>query len=326
MHSVSQGTLADPCAFAVPTVSGLAITMHAFKARTAFITLAVLVILSLVILFLPQKSFATDGDTVSVEYDFLNQTKNWSGSSRAPAEDNSFKRLRNDYYTAGLQYHFNPSWGVEVYVPYTSRTLDTNIDTPPASDVEGYDHHGLGDVRLLGLYTGFSADMSTGLEYGLKLPTGSYTQSGFFRDTQIGTGSTNALLGAYHRGRFDSSAPYSWSVRGMVNQTLLTRGGYRPGTAVDASVGVTHDPMPVAGSFKVAPALQLLNSFHGRDTGVQADFPDSGNERVLVSPGIEFSYGATKLYTDISVPLYQNVKGNQLEAPVLFQAVASYDF
>ncbi len=40
------------------------------------------------------------------------------------------------------------------------------------------------------MYTGFSDDMSKGIIFGLKLPSGSYTAAGFDRDTQIGTGST----------------------------------------------------------------------------------------------------------------------------------------
>jgi hypothetical protein len=310
--------------------------MYSCRTLAAFIAVAALVTLSL-----PQKSYACAcgcgvfevgtntmypngaGGTASLEYDFMDQTRNWSGSSSAPSADNTDKRIRTDFYTAGLQYMFDRSWGMEVQAPYTNRTLDTDVGL---GDVEGFDHHEFGDVRVLGLYTGFSADMSTGLEYGLKLPTGSYTQSGFDRDTEIGTGSTNALLGLYHRDRFDKSDPYSWFLHGMVSQPFLTQGGYRPGAEFDAAAGVAHDPIPVAGGFKAAPVLQFLGSYRNSDTGVNADPSDSGYKRALISPRIEFSYGPAKLYTDISVPIYQNVNGNQLVAPILFQTVVSYDF
>ena len=55
-------------------------------------------------------------------------------------------------------------------------------------------------MEVMGMYTGFSKDMSTGLIFGLKLPSGTYTASGLDRDTQIGSGSTDLILGAYHRG------------------------------------------------------------------------------------------------------------------------------
>ena len=52
----------------------------------------------------------------------------------------------------------------------------------------------------MAMYTGFFKDMSTGLMFGLKLPTGTSTLRGIDRDTQVGTGSTDLMLGGYHRG------------------------------------------------------------------------------------------------------------------------------
>ena len=47
------------------------------------------------------------------------------------------------------------------------------------------------------MYTGFSKDMSKGLIFGVKLPTGDYTAANFDRDTQIGTGSTDSSSAAF---------------------------------------------------------------------------------------------------------------------------------
>jgi hypothetical protein len=58
----------------------------------------------------------------------------------------------------------------------------------------------VGDIEVVGMYTGFFEDMSTGVTFGLKLPTGTYTADGLDRDTQIGSGSTDLLLGGFHRG------------------------------------------------------------------------------------------------------------------------------
>lgn len=262
------------------------------------------------------------GGTAYLEYDYMNQNRNWSGNSSAPSAGNSDKRIRTDFYTAGVQYMFNRSWGVDVKAPYWSRSFDTDVG---GGDVEAYNHDALGDIRLTGLYTGFSEDMSTGLEFGLKLPTGDYTYASFDRDTGIGTGSTDALFGLYHRGRFARNNPYSWFVHGALDVPVLTRGGYRPGGEFDAAAGVAHDPVALGGGFKAAPVLQAINSYRLSDRGV--GHPDeSGYERVLVAPGIEFSHGPVKLYTDVSVPVYQHVTGDQLVAPVLYKAMVSYDF
>jgi hypothetical protein len=67
-------------------------------------------------------------------------------------------------------------------------------------DVQRFDINSIGDIRLQGMYTGLSEDMSTGFTLGLKLPTGDWHYPPLDRDTQIGTGSTDLLFGAYHLG------------------------------------------------------------------------------------------------------------------------------
>jgi hypothetical protein len=58
----------------------------------------------------------------------------------------------------------------------------------------------------MGMYTGFFSDLSTGVMFGLKFPSGVYTAAGLDRDTQIGTGSTDLILGAFHRGLINRRA------------------------------------------------------------------------------------------------------------------------
>ncbi|HEY3644579.1 MAG TPA: hypothetical protein VGM16_04505, partial [Gammaproteobacteria bacterium] len=41
-----------------------------------------------------------EGATAFLEYDFLNQTENWSGSSSSPGALNDDKNVRSDFYTA----------------------------------------------------------------------------------------------------------------------------------------------------------------------------------------------------------------------------------
>src|SRR5579864_6589576 len=58
------------------------------------------------------------GGIAYLEYDLSNQNTNWHGSSRASADDNSDKKIRTEFYTAGLNYMFNHDWGVMAAVPY----------------------------------------------------------------------------------------------------------------------------------------------------------------------------------------------------------------
>ena len=57
--------------------------------------------------------------------------------------------------------------------------------------------------------------MPAGVTFGLKLPTGSHSFDPDIvdRDTQIGTGSTDALLGGFYRGNLDRNQRWAGSPR-----------------------------------------------------------------------------------------------------------------
>src|SRR5271154_6607660 len=44
------------------------------------------------------------GGTVWLEYDFMNQTQNWQGSSSSPGANNPDKIIRSNFFVGGLQY------------------------------------------------------------------------------------------------------------------------------------------------------------------------------------------------------------------------------
>ena len=108
------------------------------------------------------------GGTVWLEWDYMDQNVNWSGTGRSDAANNPDKEIVSNFFVAGGQYMFSRSWGAEVDIPYTTRTFNTSDDSgSPIS----FNHASVGDVRVKGIYSGFSDDMSTGLTYGLKLPS-----------------------------------------------------------------------------------------------------------------------------------------------------------
>jgi len=262
-----------------------------------------------------------EGGMAWIEYDFMNQDKNWSGASRAPGANNDDKDIKTDFITLGAQYMFNRAWGAEVEIPYWDRHFTT--DTTGMGDIQGFNHSAVGDVRVKGIYSGFSGDMSTGITFGFKLPTGDYTYQNFDRDTDIGSGSTDVLLGAYHQGYL--AGQFNWFARGEVDLPFLIRSGYRPGDEVDATVGTYYNGWMV-GNVKIAPLAQITDSYRLHDRGIAANPQNSGYERVLLSPGVEVDASGFKIFADVGVPVYQRVKGNQLTAPELFTLNISHSF
>ncbi len=263
------------------------------------------------------------GDTAFLEYDYMNQSRNWSGTSSAPAANNDDKDIRTDFYTVGLQHMFNRDWELTAEIPYWQRLFVTTLDD---GSIGGFHHDALGDIRLIGMYTGFSDDLSTGVFFGLKLPTGDYTYPNLDRDTSIGSGSTDTIIGGYHEGNLDAANLWTWFAQGQWQRAFKSRDGYRPGNELDAAAGVYYGGWGVGSKGTLAPVLQLLVSDRWQDSGPQASIASSGYQRLLVAPGLEFDTGKLRLYADIEVPVYQNVNGNQLVAPRLYKFIVAYSF
>src|ERR1700693_2172476 len=97
------------------------------------------------------------GGSAYFQYDFQDQNVNWSGNSPAPAANNPDKDLRTSFFDFGLQYMFNRSWGVQADVPLADRFFKTTGGVS-GSDIVSTNWTTIGDVRIEGIYTGFSPD------------------------------------------------------------------------------------------------------------------------------------------------------------------------
>ena len=266
------------------------------------------------------------GGTVYFEYNFMDQYLNWHATQIASAAANPDKIIRTNFFTLGAQYMFNHQWGVMAQIPYWERTFKTTGD---AGAIEKFTHSALGDVRISGMYTGFSEDMSTGLTLGLKLPSGDYTYRNFDRDSSIGTGSTDALIGAYHLGVMPLTwrdRPFNWFAQGNWDLPFWTRDHYNPGRELDLALGTYYNFGALGFLKEVAPVVQLIGSDRERDHGSAANPDNSGYDRLLISVGGETKINILRLYADAELPVFQNIVGNQLTAPVLFKTILSYDF
>ena len=252
------------------------------------------------------------GTQLFYQFSYLDQTDNWSGTSSAPAAANDDQHIRTLYQSVGLRHMFNRAWGLSIDIPYDQRHFTTIDDGVPVT----IDHGQIGDIRITGMYTGFSGDMSSGVSFGLKLANGDWKVPGFDRDTQIGTGSTDALLGGYHQFRIGAlGSNWSGFVQAIVDAPIVTQGGYRPGTELNAVFGAYPNGWQLASGVELTPMLQALGSLRRHDAGSNADPDNTGYARLLAAPGLELRVKRLRVFADIEAPLWQNVRGNQLIAP-----------
>src|SRR5271170_5890266 len=182
------------------------------------------------------------GGRVFVEYWSGDQNQNWVGTSRAPAGLNDDKRLNTQWYNVGFSYNFDRNWGVMVRVPTINRAFTTDTGLP--AGIQTFRTADIGDIEVMGMYTGFFNDMSTGVIFGLKLPSGNYTAPGLDRDTQIGSGSTDLILGAFHRGLITGDNHWQYFGQAVWRQPFLYRDAADPQGFFDGNPGVIQSYHP----------------------------------------------------------------------------------
>lgn len=272
------------------------------------------------------------GWRLDLRFDLVDQTQLRSDTDAVnipvPAGDEVEQRTRNGYYTLGLDYGFNRRWGIELQLPW----LDRYHATYAAGDTTLSSSHSdsLSDARLLAHYSGFSPDMSTGLLFGLKLPTGAQdvnfstgpaTGEALDRSLQPGSGTTDMLLGAYHFDNFNLQ--FGWFAQVMYQHALTTHDGYRPGDSFNVNAGLQY----YLNDF-LTPQLQLNAQTRGHDTDSDpAGHDNSGGRLLYISPGITFNLGAGwHGHLFIQFPVYQKVYGVQLAPTRIISVGASYKF
>lgn len=263
------------------------------------------------------------GGDINIQSTFLNQNTAFSGNHKIPLSQSPDQQIVSQFENLNMQYNINRDWGVMAMIPYWNRSFTTNANFGNgAPQMITNNVNTLSDIRLLGMYTGFSDDMSKGLMFGVKLPTGTYSTNGFDRDTQPGTGTTDALLGYYQVGQYRT---WGWYFQGMGRVATNYQQGYRPGDSVQMLLGAHYDNL--SWNSKLVPLLQLNGTWRANDSGVNADPLNSGLKTVYLTPG--FLYNFTNHWQAngmFYVPLYRYVTGIQLVPQNIVSAGVSYVF
>lgn len=274
------------------------------------------------------------GLRLDLRYDYLDQDQLRRGLDKVafssfsfPAAEEVQRRTLSRNTTLTLDWSPNAVWGLTVQLPATVRGHETFAegDLEPSTSRSS----GLGDLRILGRYQGFSDDHAIGIQFGVKLPTGRTTdafatgpQAGapVDRALQPGTGSTDLILGVYQYGEL--SMAWGWFAQAALQTAVAHDTGFRPGDGLNVNAGVRF-----TGWRSLTPALQLNVRAEKPETGVEADIANSGATLAYLSPGLTAQLSnQLQVYVFVQVPVYQHVTGLQLEPRFLASVGVHYNF
>ena len=265
---------------------------------------------------------ASKGWRFDARFDYFDQNQTREGtdsvsrSSLAIPNDREVQQYTiNRNYTFALDYSPNKDWGVNISLPWFNRSHATIAAGDEA--ISTSHDQGIGDVRVLGRYSGFDPQRNTGIEFGVKLPTGDFTdtfesgpQHGAIvdRGLQLGTGTTDLLLGVYH---FDAlTADWGYFAHALLQAPLNSREDFKPGMGVNLNAGLRY-----TASETFVPQLQINARIEKREQGANADVDNSGATLVYLSPGVTWNVSRRfSAYAFVQAPLYQRVNGLQIEA------------
>jgi len=277
---------------------------------------------------------ASNGWRFDMRFDYFDQNQlreGTGGVSRGgvaiPNDEEVQQSTINRNYTFALDYSPNKNWGVSVTLPW----FDRSHATIAAGDEDISTSHdkGIGDLRVLVRYSGFVAQRNTGIEFGVKLPTGKFNstfesgpqQGGIVdRGLQLGTGTTDLLFGIYH---FDAwNADWGYFGQAIVQAPVDSRENFKPGLGLNINAGVRY-----TASETFVPQLQINARFEKREQGANADIDNSGATLIYLSPGVTWNFSRRfSAYAFLQAPLHQRVNGLQIEAKWLGSMGLHYIF
>ena len=257
-----------------------------------------------------------------LRYEYIKQDQPRNGTDRIAigqiVRDHDEVSTINRNLLASLSYAWSPTIGLSISLPMIERDHHHLHNDNGIKTDERWNFRQPGDARAVAHFAlsdgAADTDAAYGLVFGLKLPTGRHDVANAEgevaeRTLQPGTGTTDAIAGAYWRRDLAGSAS-SVFTQMTVQAPLNARDDYRPGKTLAWDIGYRYQL-----SDKVRLSAQLNYSAKGRDSGVEAEPIDSGSRSVSLSPGFSISLTRdVQAYAYLQLPLYQNVNGVQLTA------------
>ncbi len=274
-----------------------------------------------------------EGTRFDIRFDYFKQSDYRNGTSSVsrsniPVGTEVQDTTINRNLTLGLDHSFNQDWAINLLLPIFNRSHGTygeDGDYPDPAALITSSSKGIGDLRVTGRYQGLSSDRSSGITFGLKLPTGETNDtfkdgSPLDRGLQLGTGTTDLLLGGYYFGSINRD--WDYFAQATVQIALNKHDDFRPGNGLNATAGVRY-----MGFESFIPQLQLNTRIEKRESGAEADVDNSGATLIYISPGVNVPINKTvQAFGFIQVPIYQHVNGYQVEPNVLLSTGLRFSF
>ena len=267
-------------------------------------------------------------------FDYIDQNSIRYGSSHVskesfevPNENEVQQHTITRQTLFGLDYSPDMNWGIHLTMPYINRTHSTLGEDNTELSHSGTS--GVGDSSVVARYQGFSPLANLGVQFGLKIPTGAFTNnfnSGplegerIDRGLQNGSGTTDGILGVYYFGTLYQEMEYFGQV--IANQPFQAREGFKFGTSVSTSTGLNFRLNNL-----VRPQIQINHKFEARESGESADRPNSGGNAIGLTPGVDIKASKNiDVYLLVHVPLYQQVNGYQIVPHDIASVGVRYSF
>jgi hypothetical protein len=270
-----------------------------------------------------QSALAAAGSSLDLRYEYIDQDQPFAGGDKIavgqiPHHHDEVSTL-NRNLVATFSHNYGNGWGVTLSAPVGERDHLHIHHHQGENEDERWKFTEPGDVRVIGRHDLASGSdplrpSTTGLTFGLKLPTGRTTVANADgeaaeRSMQPGTGTTDLIVGAYYQQTLLNSDA-SWFAQTQYQHALNSHDGYQPGAQFSADAGYRH-------GFGERLGLQVqLNVVHKQaDSGSAAEPADSGGRFVNASPGLTYALSSQlQLYGFVQQALYRHVTGVQLTA------------
>jgi hypothetical protein len=135
---------------------------------------------------------------------------------------------------------------------------------------------------------------------------------------QLGTGTTDAIIGAFYFDNLNQNWDYFVQAQAQSALNSSTMGAaslsYRPGDSVNLTAGLRYQ-----GFESLTPTLQINARSVNTDSGDAADKFSTGGTLVYFTPGVIIPVSATfSVYSNVQIPIYQNLNGIQLAPTSIF--------